>query len=279
LTRIPRYALMTKKLRAAELSETVAWSMLMLCFAAAASVLSYLCVTVNAPLVDESLARLDRELGFDWESVYYWVRSHPWVHLILQLAYVSGHYQVVGIPFILGMMGRHEDLSELILLLMLSTILLLIVSTPFPARSAFIFYNVKDISLTETVSHFDLLRAGTLRVFDIEHTQGLISMPSFHTTVAIFLAYSLRRVAMLLPAGVLLNVTMILSTPTEGGHYFVDVAAGLLLAFVTIQIFKLASGPGKVTWLLQAGREAKRLSLEITSVARGTMDKGWRVDR
>jgi len=32
----------------------------------------------------------------------------------------------------------------------------------------------------------------------------------------------------------------IISTPTQGGHYLVDVLAGLLLAIVTIQILNFA---------------------------------------
>ena len=67
------------------------------------------------------------------------------------------------------------------------------------------------------------------------HTQGLVSMPSFHTALAVLFTYSLRRIGWLFSIAVPLNVVMILSTPTQGGHYLADVVAGLLLSALTIQ--------------------------------------------
>jgi membrane-associated phospholipid phosphatase len=52
--------------------------------------------------------------------------------------------------------------------------------------------------------------------------------------------YSLRHFSILLPFGIVLNMTMILATPTQGGHYLVDVLAGLILAFLSIKIFEIA---------------------------------------
>jgi len=40
-------------------------------------------------------------------------------------------------------------------------------------------------------------------------------------------------------------VAMVISTPTQGGHYLVDVFGGLILAFATVQI--LARMPGTRT--------------------------------
>jgi hypothetical protein len=62
--------------------------------------------------VDSSLVRFDRALGFDWPAVYRWVQSHHEVQRILAFAYVSGEWQLIAIPFILGLSGRCEDLSD-----------------------------------------------------------------------------------------------------------------------------------------------------------------------
>ncbi|MGF6606083.1 membrane-associated phospholipid phosphatase [Paraburkholderia sp. WSM4175] len=63
-------------------------------------------------------------------------------------------------------------------------------------------------------------------------------MPSFHTTLAIVFIYALRRMPRLLLFAIPLNVTMILSTPTQGGHYLADVFASLLLSAPTIAALK-----------------------------------------
>jgi hypothetical protein len=179
LTLIPRYKLLTKKLRYAEVSETASWFMLLSCFTSVAYVGSYLSVTVNAPLVDTSLVLFDRTLGFDWVSVYHWVHSHPIFKHILELAYESMVWQMVAVPAILGLMRRQDNLSEFVQHIMLSSILLLIISTLFPAESAFVHFHVTDPNTASTVSNFNLLRNGTMRVIDTLHVNSLPTVTPF----------------------------------------------------------------------------------------------------
>jgi hypothetical protein len=180
----------------------------MLFFVAVAAVLSYLCVTVDTPLVDASLIRFDQAVGFAWPSVYHWTGSHAALERVLAVAYESGGWQPVGIPAISGILGRDEDLADFMLLLTLSSILLLIVSTPFPAASAYVHFNVTDPGTAATVSGFNRLRSGTMRQFDLNAMQGLVSFPSFHTALGIFFAYVVRRSAVLFPVFAVLNATM-----------------------------------------------------------------------
>ncbi|WP_407070729.1 phosphatase PAP2 family protein [Paraburkholderia rhynchosiae] len=72
------------------------------------------------------------------------------------------------------------------------------------------------------------------KVIDLANAQGVVSLPSFHTALAVLFTYSLRKVPWLRRVAVPLNVIMILSTPTQGGHYLADVIAGLLLFALTL---------------------------------------------
>lgn len=242
LAQIPRYRLATKKLRYAELAYTIAWMLLMMFFVQAAAVLSYLSVTLNMPLVDDTLVRFDQSLGFDWPTFYHWVSSHSLVQRGLALAYASGFWQLLAIPLILGLLGRYEDLSDLILHLMLSSVPVILVSTWFPAASAFVHFHITEPNTAATVSDFDLLRNGTMRHFVLARIQGLVSFPSFHSALAVFFAYSLRRVAVIFPCALFLNIMMLISTSTQGGHYLADVFGGLIVAYSTIQVLQHASG-------------------------------------
>jgi hypothetical protein len=234
VARIPRYAQAAKSLRYREVAHTFTWLALLLCFVSSASVLSYLCVTVNAPVIDGTLVRFDTSIGFHWLIVYGWVHSHPAIQTILRLAYESGGVQLLAVPALVGLMGRREELSEFVLLVMLAGVLVLLISTPFPASSTFVHFGVSDPGTASTVSHFDLLREGTLREFDLRQMQGLVSMPSFHTVLAVLYVNALRNVPYLRIPSTVLNVVMIASTPTQGGHYLADVFAGLLLSALTI---------------------------------------------
>ncbi|MEW6339273.1 MAG: phosphatase PAP2 family protein [Pseudomonadota bacterium] len=247
---IRRYSAMAEILRLRAAAYTLGWLVLLLCFIASDDLLQYLSVTTNAPLVDDSLIRFDSALGFHWLLFYRWVHAHPALQGVLQLAYLSFFVQVLAVPMVLGLTGRRHELSEFVLLFMLSGTLLLLISTPIPASSAFLHFGISDPGTASGYSDFNLLRSGRLRVFEMVPSQGLVSLPSFHTVVAILSVYALRHIRKLFPFAVLLNLTMIASTPTQGGHYLADVLAGILLSALTIFVFR--SGfrlvPGRIFW-------------------------------
>ncbi|MPW09575.1 hypothetical protein GCT19_28680 [Paraburkholderia sp. CNPSo 3155] len=126
------------------------------------------------------------------------------------------------------MSGRRDELSEFVLLFMLSGILLVLVATPLPASSALLHFGIADPNTSATVSEF----------YPLVPAQGMMSMTSFHTTLGIVFIYALRRMPRLLLCLVPLNLMMILSTPTQGGHYLADEFAGLLLSALSIAALK-----------------------------------------
>jgi hypothetical protein len=238
LARVPRYRVVTERLRAARVADTAAWFAVLVCFISATGLLSYLCVSIDAPLIEGRLIAFDRAMGFDWLAVYQWVAAHPFVQGTLRLAYESGHLQLVAVPLIVGLSGKRDGMAEYFFCLAIASALLLLISTPFPATSALVHFDVNDQAARATVADFALLRDGALKVIDITAAQGLVSMPSFHTTLAVLFTYSLRKYRILFHAGIALNAVMILSTPTQGGHYLADVFAGLLLAATTIVAYR-----------------------------------------
>jgi membrane-associated phospholipid phosphatase len=233
-----RYQVATKKLRFHEIARTTGWMLLLGCYMLSGSVLSYLCATTGAHLVEDRLLRFDAALGFNWLAVYHWVCSHSAVHRLLQIAYDSGTWQLFFIPTVMGLFGRRKDISDFVLLFMLSGLLVMAISALFPAESAFVHFGILDPDTASTVSDFRLLRDGTLRTFDLRHMQGIVSMPSFHTALAIIFMYTVRRAPLLFAIAVPLNLAMIISTPTQGGHYLVDVVAGLITSALSILILE-----------------------------------------
>jgi hypothetical protein len=235
--KIPRYRQLCAKLRYSDVSNTLAWYIVLIVFLAALSVLSYLCVALDRPLIDNDLVRFDRTMGFDWLALYRWVQSHTVVHRILAAAYISGWWQLIAIPTILGLSGRRAELSTFFFLIALSSLYLVLISTPFPAVSAFEHFHISDATALASVSDFPALRAGSLRMFDLSRMQGLVSLPSYHATLAVIFVYAVRRIALLLWPAVVLNLIMLVSTPTQGGHYLADSMAGVILALLTIVSF------------------------------------------
>jgi hypothetical protein len=239
IAQIPHYRKITSSLGYNRVSVTMAWLAVLSCFCASTSILSYFSVTVDAPLVDNSLIRFDSVFGYHWLALYHWVHAHPNLQRILELAYQSAGPQIIAIPIILGLTGRTEDLGNFVLLIIIYGIFGLLVATPFPSSSAFLHFNINDPNTVSAVSYYNLLRDGTMKTFDLNNAQGLVSMPSFHVALAIFFCYSLRHIGLLFPISIFLNSAMLIATPTQGAHYLADILGGAVLAVITIWVVQL----------------------------------------
>jgi membrane-associated phospholipid phosphatase len=129
--------------------------------------------------------------------------------------------------------------------------LAILIAVPFPTESAFLHFDVHDPYTVSTVSDYFLLRNGHARELAFTSAQGLISFPLLHAMLALYFAYSLRHVRLVFPIGIALNFLMILSTPTQGGHYLFDVLSGLIAGVLVIYF---------VRWLI---RRSAPLSREV----------------
>ncbi|VVE35566.1 PAP2 family protein [Pandoraea iniqua] len=238
LSHTARFSPYAEKLRCRELARGLAWFAVLQCFFFAADVLQYLSVTVGAPLIDERLMALDRLIGFDWLAHYRWVHSHPMIEFLFILAYASFWVQLLIIPVLLGYHRNAERLPEFVINMMVTAVLCVLISLPIPAASLFLHYDIADIGGTAWYSDFRLLREGAFPGFAAIPRQGLIALPSFHAATAVLITYSLRRTPRFRYwAG--LNLLMLIATPSRGGHYLVDVVAGVLLAIAVIAIGRL----------------------------------------
>ena len=79
-----------------------------------------------------------------------------------------------------------------------------------------------------------LVRNGSLRELDMLQLGGIVTFPSFHAATAVLYLWALWDVRWIRPIAVLANVAMLLATPLVGGHYFVDVFAGIAVAAASI---------------------------------------------
>lgn len=218
------------------LRSTLLTALLLIAFSFVASVLSYLVVSVDQPLIDQQLSDWDRAIGFDWLAAVHWVAGHPFLERAFNFAYYSGLFQIGFIVLFLGLTARIGQLEEFIGLYIAGLLLAIVVSLFFPAAGPWVGAPAPTPFDASVLSHFLPLRSGSLRAIDFSHPQGLISMPSAHAMLAIFLCYAMRGTGWLSGCVITLNGLMLASTPTVGGHYLVDVIAGILCAAVMIAI-------------------------------------------
>jgi hypothetical protein len=160
------------------------------------------------------------------------VQRHPMLHALLHFAYLTALMQIAIITAWLSLTGQAERNSELLWTMMISLIIIVPVSGFLPALSATVYYGVPGMA--DHMPDLVALRSGHLAVLDLPRLQGLISFPSFHTTLGILFPYVLRRHRLALLIGVLLNAAMLAAVPTEGSHYLVDMIGGAAVAAIAI---------------------------------------------
>jgi membrane-associated phospholipid phosphatase len=162
--------------------------------------------------------------------------------------------QLVAVVLYLGLAPRAAQLSEFMQLFVLATLVTIVVSGFLPAAGAWKHYGCGASFDLGAMSHFEALRSGAMREIPLGRMQGLISLPSLHSAMAVLIAYAMRGTLLRWPA-VVLDAAMLVSTPLEGGHYFVDVLAGIGLALGLIAVQRRRARADGAVLITSTGRD------------------------
>lgn len=222
------------------LCEAVIYSLLL---AKATAVFSYLAISANFPLVDPALARFDEFLGFSWADYYRWSAAHDTFHRALVVAYGSMAKQSWLVVIYLCVTRRTARVREFLELAAALFAISILLSIFVPAAGAPKFFAATVNSDVSGWSHFEMLRSGAMTLIDLNSMQGIVSIPSVHTVMALLLCWAVRKTPLayvIFP----LNIAMLLSTPVVGGHYVTDVLAGALLTVAVITLRQRYARPG-----------------------------------
>jgi len=104
----------------------------------------------------------------------------------------------------------------------------------FPVAGPFVAFGHTDLPQANYTAHYLGMRNHTLAAIPMDDIRGIISFPSFHVSSAIIMTWFLRRLRYVFSIAVLLNIGMSIGALVIGGHYLIDVIAGIGLGFVTI---------------------------------------------
>lgn len=216
--------------------------MQILLFSGVGALLSYLLAREGGALQDNMLERWDLALGLDWLAYVRWADQYPWLVHTYTLAYVSLIPQIIIIVLVQGFSGRLLLMRQTLFAAMLCGTITVLLSAVIPSIGKFIhlgltpkdFVNVNPFAGYLHLEHYTALRNGTLTTLSLPDMKGIITFPSYHAGLAAVLLWSFARTPWLRIPGVLLAATTIAATPIDGGHYFVDVIAGIAIAALSI---------------------------------------------
>ena len=224
-----------------------------LLFSVLGAILSYLLARESGALWDDRFAAWDHALGFDWLGYVRLVDSLPSLALLFRLSYVSLVPQVIALVCVLGFTLRLAELRSTLLAAIVSGSTIVLLSPLFPAVSNFVhlgldaadFRSVNPHAGYLHLAHFTALRDGTMASLRLTEMQGIITFPSYHAGLATVTCWGFWRsgIGSMRAIGCPVALLTIAATPVDGGHYFVDVIAGVAIGILSIAVASRA-----VTW-------------------------------
>jgi hypothetical protein len=209
---------------------TAEWILLWLIFSVAGAVMTYLAAAQDGAVYDARLALLDAELGFRWSGWLAFVAVHPLLKSVFAVAYGSLLPQVLFSVFWFSFRRWDHRNAELLTNATLALLLTTAVFFLFPALGPCVGVPACHDAYVEDLVG---LRHGSLPSLDMMLLKGVIAFPSFHAALAMLFTYAHRRSPTFLPMAVF-NGLMLLSIPSEGGHYLVDIIGGVVVGGVAI---------------------------------------------
>ncbi len=200
--------------------------------------LSYLSLASSQSLMDGQLMAMDRALGFDWLAGYNFVQSHPALSAVLGLAYDSLIYQGLYFGLLLGLMNDRWRLKQMFRLVLVSGSLACLGALLFPALGPSKFFGIQTD--TGFVPVMEQLLSGRDMSFSLSGMTGVISFPSFHTSMALAFIWAFRKTGAIGWAVTGLNLVMLCAVPWFGGHYLIDMFAGAANMGLSLAMVKAA---------------------------------------
>ncbi|MGY0575596.1 phosphatase PAP2 family protein [Bradyrhizobium sp. RDM12] len=207
--------------------------------------LSYIGLGAAMPLQDARFAELDRLLGLDWPAYFHFAMARPELLVYAKFFYAMIIVPAFGVPVVLGLTGQFIRLQQFVMASTLTLCVVIVVSSLLPAIGTYFEFGLPfDTELFNANGYggqahdIPMLRDGTLRALNLLKLGGILTFPSLHAATALLTIWSLWSIWWLRPALLMLNAGMLVATPLVGGHYFVDVIAGVSVAALTIQTSK-----------------------------------------
>jgi hypothetical protein len=210
---------------------------------------TYVAAAANFPLQDANLLTLDRALGFDWAAYVRFVNEHPLLAAWLSYGYTMIRWPIFAIPVVLAAVHRYRRIEEFTLAFALALIATTIVSALVPAIGVYQQIGLDPAQLTnldpraylDQVRDLAPVRAGVLRHLDLFGLAGIVTFPSFHAASAVLYAWAFWPVWWMRPIAIIANGAMLASTPIDGGHYFIDLVAGIVVAVLALVAARMVS--------------------------------------
>lgn len=215
---------------------------LFIAFTAAMSLFNYLLLPNGRPTIDQWVNGLDAALGFSWPDAIAFGAAHPLLNEIMRFAYLSTLPQMALLVVVLGLTSRLADLHGLLVTITIAALFTVSFWGLFPTTGPSAIYALpQDLLIKATPivgseygAYLTSVGKTGVQFLSPDDFRGLIAFPSFHTVLACAAVYYARNMRWLFPALVIVNLAVLPAVVVHGGHYLVDIPAGMAVFLLSL---------------------------------------------
>jgi membrane-associated phospholipid phosphatase len=215
-----------------------------LAFSCVGAALSYQVAAHAGPLWDGAFRTWDATLGFDAPAAFGELDERPLLAALNAAMYHSLVPQMVTALLALAWFGKAYEMRVLLFASIASGLIAVFLSGLFPALGNLYdpahYPNLGSSAAWLHRADIEGLRAGTLRTLDLREMKGIVTFPSYHAALATIYIAAFRGLPVLRWLGGGWAALTIAATPAGGGHYLVDVVAGIFLALLALRLAQSA---------------------------------------
>ena len=216
---------------------TLEFLALMMGAALALAVLTYACSALSGPWMDAPLRAGDLALGFNWLAWFHFVTGNPVLGPGLRLLYFSLGGQALYFAVLRGLMDDAVRPRETFWILFTGCLITAVGCWAAPALGPYDTYHLKD-TYGQFVLELEKLRAHHDMHFPLGRLQGVVDFPSFHSTMAVALAWAFRKTGIIGWTIAAADIVLLAAVPVYGGHYLMDVFAGVAVFVVSVVLVR-----------------------------------------
>ncbi|WP_420339104.1 phosphatase PAP2 family protein [Roseibium sp.] len=202
---------------------------------------TYLAISRGMPLADEWLMQVDRQLGFSWVAYVEFIDQYVLLSAVMEIAYGAFPLLLVFVPLLVIFRGDISKAYAFVFGFGFICFVSSLISAWFPAKAAFYSYglraadfeNINPIIGYAFLDHFNAAHSGQLKTISVDNLDGILTFPSVHAAVGfwvIWAVWDLKKIRWLVGG---LGLVMAISAISYGGHYLIDVIAGLGVTIAT----------------------------------------------
>ncbi len=201
----------------------------------AAAAVAMIALRSGAPMADPWLKSADARFGLSAQSYVAWFASLGVSLDPLQLIYESSFPQIAASILLLPFLGRTLEVWRLCFLFITTLLNCALISFVLPAYGSFVDATPSTIQALPRgagIFAFDAVkrfREPDIAVLGLSDLEGVITFPSFHTVMALLMIQAWSWNCALAVPIVTWNLAVIFTTLPIGGHYLVDLVAGVLV--------------------------------------------------